>query len=522
MIDAAVFPGDPDALYVHGLLHLRAGNHARAIDSLDAALLLRPGHSGTRRNLIRALLATGQSQAVLLHADIALQSEPDIAELHYVRGTALNALGCPAEAAATLLRAVALDPQHAASWLNLGNACADLDDLDAAEQYCRTAIALDPMLVEGHASLGYLLTAKGDLAGGIAACETAIRLHPRFVQAHWNLATTALLAGDLPRGFQEYEWRKRHDRFRRDFINLPGPVWDGSDPAGRTILVKCEQGFGDTIQFSRYLPLIAAQGGHPILACEPPMVPLFADVPGVTAVPKPDPLPPYDAWIDQMSLPRVFGTTIDSIPTPGCYLRADPVRHSAWRTRLPEDQTTGRRTTGSQTIGGQTTGRRAAGPRTIGSQCIGSQTTGRRTIGLAWAGNNLHSNDRRRSMPPALLAPILVLPDVNCISLQYGETLDGLCDLTPMLTDFAETAALIARLDLVITVDTAVAHLAGALGVPTWIMLPHAPDWRWLLGRDDSPWYASVRLFRQATPGDWGGVVARVVAALSDGRARDG
>jgi Flp pilus assembly protein TadD len=474
MNDVVVLSDDPDTLYVRGLLHLRAGAHARAIEALTAALALRPHHAGTRRNLLRALLGSGQSEAALQQADIALLADPDTAELHYIRGTALNALGDPAGAAEALRRAVTLDPGHAASWLNLGNACADLDDLDAAERHCRTAIALDPLLAEAHASLGYLLAARGALPASIAACEAAIRLRPGFVQAHWNLATAALLAGELPRGFREYEWRKRHDRFRRDFVNLPGSIWDGSDPTGRTILVKSEQGYGDTIQFSRFLPMITALGGTPILACEPPLLSLFAGQPDMRAVVKAGPMPHYDAWIDQMSLPVVFGTTIATIPAASRYLFADAVRVKAWRSRLPPG----------------------------------------RIVGLAWSGNRLHSNDRRRSMPAAALAPLAALPNLTCVSLQPGQTMPNVRDLTPWLTDFAETAALIACLDLVVTVDTAVAHLAGALGVPTWIMVPHAPDWRWLTERDDSPWYPSVRLFRQSVPGDWPGVVERVAISI--------
>jgi Flp pilus assembly protein TadD len=477
MIDPAAFADDPDALYVCGLLHLRAGAHAQAIEALGAALQLHPDHAGARRNLVRALMATGQSQIALQQAEVALRAVPDSAEMHYMRGTALNALGQPTEAADALRQAVALDPDHAASWLNLGNACADLDQMEEAERHCRSALRLDPTLAEAHASLGYLLTARGDLAGAVAACRAAIRLRPGFVQAHWNLATAALLGGDLLRGFREYEWRKRHDRFRRDFVNLPGPVWDGSDPAGRTILVKSEQGYGDTIQFSRFLPLIAERGGIPVLACEPPMVPLFAaGLPGVQVVAKADPLPRYDAWIDQMSLPLAFQTTIDTIPGAEGYLRADPVRVAAWRARLPGDL----------------------------------------LVGLAWAGNPLHSNDRRRSIPPAALVPILAMGGLDWISLQPGQRLDGLADVTPWLTDFAETAALIACLRLVVTVDTAVAHLAGALGVPVWIMLPNAPDWRWMLGRDSSPWYRSVRLYRQPHRGDWDSVIARVVSGLTE------
>jgi hypothetical protein len=339
-------------------------------------------------------------------------------------------------------------------------------------------------LAEAHASLGFVLTGLGRLGEAVAACDAAIALRPAFVQAHWNLAVAALLHGDFVRGFAEYEWRKRHDRFRRDFIDLPGPVWTGGDPEGRTILVHAEQGLGDTIQFARYLPLIAARGGRAVLACERPLIPLLASLPGVDVVPKDAPLPRYDAWIDQMSLPHAFATRPDSILSPAGYLRADPARVAAWRARLPPG----------------------------------------RKVGVAWAGNPAHSNDRRRSLSGAALAPLLTLPGMHFVNLQVGarEGEAGLPVLSPALTEYAETAAVVANLDLVVTVDTSVAHVAGALGVPCWVMLPHAPDWRWMLGRDDTPWYRSLRLFRQQQAGDWGGVIARVAAGLRTAHRRDG
>jgi hypothetical protein len=224
------------------------------------------------------------------------------------------------------------------------------------------------------------------------------------------------------------------------------------------------------------LPLIAARGGRPILACEPPLVPLLATT-GAEIVPKDGGLPRYDCWIDQMSLPLAFGTRLDTIPSADGYLRADPARIATWAERLPN---------------------------------------GRR-VGLAWAGNALHSNDRRRSMPPAALAPLLAMPGISFVNLQVGpaaQAIPALPDLSAWLTDYAETAALIANLDLVISVDTSVAHVAGALGKPAWVLLPHAPDWRWHLGRGDTPWYSSLRLFRQPEPGDWASMVDAVVRAM--------
>jgi Flp pilus assembly protein TadD len=473
---AAHHPPDPRGVYVQGLLLLRAGEPAQAAELLTSAVAALPQHEGAHVNLVRALLASGQPQRALDAANAALVIAPDRAELHFARGTALNALGQPLAARDALQRAVALDPSHAPSHLNLGNACVDLDDLEAAERHIRAALDRDPTLVEAHTSLGFVLTSRGRLAEGIAACDAAIALHPDFVQAHWNLATAALLAGDFARGFAEYEWRKQHDRYRRDFIDLPGPVWTGDDPAGRTILVHAEQGLGDTIQFSRYLPLIVGRGGQAVLACERPLLPLLAMLPDIRVVPKDAPLPPYDAWIDQMSLPHVFATRPDSLPLATGYLRADEALVAWWRTKLPPG----------------------------------------RNIGVAWGGNPAHSNDRRRSLPPEAVARLRALCLGCAVNLQVGPRAGeaGLPDLSPFLTDYAQTAALVANLDLVVTVDTSVAHVAGALGVPCWVMLPFAPDWRWMLGRDDTPWYASLRLFRQPHPGDWDGVLDAVAAAL--------
>lgn len=473
----AAEPDQGQALYLYGLSQFESGRTRDAAVTLQRAAAVRPGHAVTLLYLARALLAEQQPQAALAVLDRLLGKHTDEAEALFLRGTALNALRNPELAVAAFQQALAREPNHAAASLNLGNACADLDRLDEAERYCRAAIRYAPNLAEAHASLGFVLTSLGRLAEAISACQAAIRLRPDFAVAHWNLAVAALLAGDFALGFREYEWRKRHDRFRRDFVDLAGPQWDGSDPAGRTILVHAEQGFGDTIQFARYLPLIAARGGRVVLACDQVLIPLLDQLPGATVVPKTAPLPVYDCWIDQMSLPRAFASGLDTIPTPTGYLHADATRVAAWRARLPDG----------------------------------------RKVGLAWGGNPAHTNDRRRSLPVAALDPILAMPGINFVNLQVGPRAGelGFPDLSRSLTDYAETAALIAVLDLLITVDTSVAHIAGALGKPAWVMLPHAPDWRWLLGRDDTPWYRSLRLFRQPEPGNWLAVTREMAGLLA-------
>jgi Flp pilus assembly protein TadD len=487
LLPVAVPAGGGRVLYVRGLMALRNGNAEEAASLLAQALRRQPEDHGIRRNLVRALLVGEEFEQVLSQANAALADMPDDAELVFARATALNALGQHASACAAFAHALSLQPDHAPSWLNMGNAAADLDDLAAAETSYRTAIRLDPTLAEAHASLGYSLTMQGHVAEAIAACETAIRLRTDFAQAHWNLAIAALLGGDLSRGFLEYEWRKRHTRYRADFPDLPGRPWDGTDARGQTILVRAEQGFGDVIQFARFLPRIRDMGGSPVLLCAAPLVPLLRSMPGIQVVAASDPLPDFDAWIDQISLCRVFGTTLGTIPDAGGYLSADPVRVQAWRDRLEG-------------------GRQERAPETPAG-----------TIGIAFTGNPAHRGDRRRSIPLDLAMMLPQVPGIQFVDLQHGISagLLGLPDLTPWMSDYAETAALIANLDLVVTVDTSVAHLAGALGKPVWIMLPHAPDWRWLLGRADSPWYRSARLFRQPAVGDWSSVLREVVEGLA-------
>jgi tetratricopeptide (TPR) repeat protein len=471
---------------------LAAGEPAAAAAAAAQACLLSPREVAPAAAHALALVAADQPEGALAVAERALAIDPSHQPSLLARGTALAKLDRHEDAAVVLRHAVALQPGHAEAHLALGNALSDLDRLDEAEVALRSALARAPGLVEAETSLAYLLIRRCQLPEAIDACERALARQPDFVPASWNLGIACLLAGDWDRGWAMYETRKRHPRHAADFPQFPGPVLtqerlNRDALAGRRVMVFAEQGFGDTVQFARYFPPLQALGARVVLACAPSLVPLLGRMPGVVAVPRDGKRPAYDFWIDQMSLPGLFGTRPDSVPSPGGYLPPDPPRSAAWNALLPQPGPDGRR------------------------------------VGVVWAGNPLHNNDQRRSLPQAALAALLAAQAPGWVSLQLGPRRGEarLPDAGPYLADYAETAAAIANLDLLITVDTSVAHVAGALGVPCWVMLPYAPDWRWLLSMPDTtPWYTSLRLFRQSAPGDWAGVVARVLAALPQVRPR--
>ncbi len=457
---------------------LAAGRTVEAIGAYRAAVGIDGGSARALTGYANALLHDRRGVDALEAAMRACAAADD-AEAWFVRGAAERALRQFPAALQSLERAVALAPAHASAWLALGNTRADLDDLAGAESAICHAAAIAPGMVEAFTSLGFVLEAQGRPLDAIAACDRAIALRPDFARAYWNRASARLLTGDLPGGFADYEWRRRDLMFARDFTAPASPEWRGEALAGRRLLVIAEQGFGDAIQFARFLPLLSERGARVTLACAAPLVPLFAGMPGVEAVVPREALPPHDLFAFQMSLPLLLGTTLDSIPAAAGYLTADPER---------------------------------APLRPAGG--------GARRVGLAWAGNPAHRNDARRSLPTEALAPLAGVAGIEWVNLQIDARGTELALMHKLpapprrVADFADTAALIDTLDLVISADTAVAHLAGALGKEVWVLLPHAPDWRWMLGRADSPWYARARLFRQERPGAWDGVVAAVAAAL--------
>ncbi|MCC6716383.1 MAG: tetratricopeptide repeat protein [Acetobacteraceae bacterium] len=479
-------PGDIGLLLGLAHLHARAGDELAALAACRDAAQAAPANPQARAALAGALAARGESEAALAEAAACLALDPRQGDAWLARGVALRALGRPAEAVAVLEHALTLVPGHPAVLLALGNARADCGHADMALALLREAAARGPAMAQTHASLSAVLAAEGFLPEAIAAADAAIACDPGFAPGWWSRAVARLLSGDLERGFADAEWRKRHPRFADDFAALTGPEWDGSPLAGRDLLVHAGQGMGDTIQFARYLPALAAAGARVTLACAGALVPLLSQIAGITVVRRAEGLPRDALWIDQMSLPHRLGTA--TIPHPQGYLTADPDAVAAWRARL------------------------GSGLR----------------VGLVWAGNPAHANDAARSLPPGaaaqVLRPLLLLAGtvarLRFVPMQLGPRggelagAEGLAGPGGDLPDMAATAALLAALDLVITVDTATAHLAGALGVPVWVMLPYAPDWRWQLGRADSPWYASMRLFRQPVAGDWDAVLRAVAAAL--------
>ncbi|MGC9269468.1 tetratricopeptide repeat protein [Acidiphilium sp.] len=461
---------------IAGALKLERGDGTAAVDAYHCAATLRPDLAGAQAGLAAAYLALGQYHDAQDAAVLALAMNPTLNHAKFTLGSVRSALGDLPGAIALFDQILAAEPDHAGALLNRGNARINLDQIEAGERDLRAAVACDPALKEAWTSLAVTRTICGDLATAIEAADRAIELDPDYAVAHWNRGVSALLGGDFTAGFAAYEWRKRHPIYGRQFDRLPAPSWTGEDLAGKHLLVRAEQGLGDTIMFARFLPMLAQQAARLTLACHPTLFPLFTDM-GIGLCGLDDAAPAHvDLAIDQMSLPHVLGLTAETIPGAGGYLM--PPR------RVP----------------------RPAVPR----------KPGQRLIGLTWAGNPGHNNDRRRSLPPCILAPILALPDTGFVALQLGARRDeyDIPSLAPIIGDFGTSADCLAELDALVTVDTSIAHLAGAMGVECHILLSASCDWRWLLGRTTTPWYNSVTLHRQSRLGDWSAPIASVIAAL--------
>ena len=449
-----------------------------------------PGQAEARANLSLAQCDQRLHGAAEASARWAVVLNPAYANGHANLGRILKEQVRVREALTCLRRVVQVHPAAVLGWINLGDSLDEAGEIDAALASMRTALVLDPVAPPAWNNLGHGLQGRGAPAAA-KAFRRAILVSPNYAAAHLNLGMDLLLHGEMAEGWREFEWW-RASIPALGWKGAPHQRWTGQDLRGKTLLIRGEQGLGDMLQFVRYVPLFANAGARVVLEMHPPLTRLLATVPGVAqTVPMGMPLPPHDYHLQIMSVPGQLGTRLDSIPAEIPYLSADPAEIEIWRGRL-------------------------------------SALPGLK-VGLVWAGNpRAHDPrtrlvDSRRSMALARLAPLLSTPGVSFVSLQKGDMAAQIGDLPPQLRpfdamdavkDFADTAALCANLDLVISVDTSVVHLAGALGKPVWILSRHDGCWRWLLDRDDSPWYPTARLFRQKTPGDWDGVVARVVEAL--------
>jgi tetratricopeptide (TPR) repeat protein len=407
------------------------------------------------------------------------------------RGESLNA-------AALMERSVALDPSSALFYRNLCEAYRTLDRYDDALAAGQRAVALDPRDPLCRHNLSVLHYDRLELDEAVASAEAALTIEPNFPGAHFGIAEASLLRGDFPRGWDEYEWRFRLAGVPALMPPTDKPQWDGKPlPKGGALLLVADQGYGDVIQFSRYIPWAAARVPDFAVACSGELRPVIGQFTGGSRMfDHWDSCPEFAAYCALSGLPRLAGTNAESIPQATPYLRADETRLAAWSERL-----------------------RSLSPE------------GYRRIGIVWAGRPTHRNDRRRSLDLAQLAPLSVLPGVSLFSLQKGAPQGQigrywgrapLLNLGPEIRDYGDTMAIIECLERVIAVDTSVGHLAGALGKPVSIMLPYAPDWRWGLGSETTPWYPSARLFRQDLRRDWSTVIARVADSLRNGPSSAG
>lgn len=415
-----------------------------------------------------------------------LARDPRNADALHLLGVLAHQSGQYADAIELISRAIALNDTAPPYHHNLAEAFRTEGDPGAALPHYRRAIELRPAYTDAYNNLGRALEMLGRPVDARAMYRQAVAIDPQHAKAHFNLGLASLMLGDYATGWREYEWRLRIPEMSTT-APTDLPRWDGSDPAGKTILVHCEQGFGDCIQFARYLPLLIGRGADVIVVCPRPLVRLFGTLPNVCVVAAGDPPPRADVHIPIASLPLAFETTPATIPTFAAYLRADSRLSTAWKDRIRPHR-----------------------------------ADGKRLVGIVWAGNPAQAEDRWRSLHLSEFTSLASASDTRFISLQKGpasaQTGLDVIDLTDQLHDFADTAALIAQLDLVVAADTAVAHLAGALGKPVWTLVRFAADWRWCVSGDDSAWYPSMRLFRQPTRGDWSPVVADLLAHLQNRR----
>lgn len=550
-------PGHGEALHRLGTLHLQQGDYATAAPLLQAAASALPGSAICHSNLATALRRLGRLQEALAACVQALRLSPDFADGYVNLVNILDQMQRYGEAAEAqrqlvahkplsaeprlqLARLLILDnqpkaaievlydllgmyPLSVAAYTNMGVAWRRMGQLEEAATAYRTAlgfspddpgllsnlgivlqdrllyseamdcfrraIARQPDSATAHLNLSVAYRDEMRIAESVASAREAVRCDPSLAAAHTALAVGLLMQGDYPEGLAEYEWRSRMPDFpspRRDFTS---PVWDGSDMAGGTLVVHDEQGVGDALQFVRYVPVLRDRGINVILECNSQLVRLLGSMPGVDrVVPRFQPLPPHDAHVSLLSLPHLLGARIGNIPADTPYLGTEPDLQARWAERLAAFKGL--------------------------------------KVGLVWAGNPEFKADKLRSPGLAAFRPLLDVPGVSFFGLQKGpgrkdlETVGPLppsfTDLGPDIADFADTAAIMANLDLVITSCTGPAHLAGGLGCPTWTVLPFSPDWRWLAQGEDTFWYPSMRLFRQQARGDWSSVMERVTGALRE------
>jgi tetratricopeptide (TPR) repeat protein len=490
---------DPQYADAHnnlGLVLAKQGRIDEAVTNYRQSLHLKPDNALAYNNLGNVLRDLDQLDEALACYRQALSLNPYYAEAYNNEGIAYAKQGKFEQAAERFEQALQLRPNYAKAHSNLGNALRNLGRLEASLACYREALRLEPDYAEAHNNLGAAVVSVGQFQNALASYGEAVRLNPEYAEVHRNRALLWLLLGDFERGWPEYEWR-----WHCQGVALPSfrqPLWDGGPLQARTILLHAEQGLGDTLHFIRYAPLVQQRGGRVFVQCQPLLLSLLARCPGIDQLlPQGAALPDFAVHAPLLSLPGIFRTDLTSIPALVPYLSADPTLVQHWRKELDA----------------------------LSPQQAADAPRRSLNVGIAWQGSPQHPGDRQRSIPLRSFAPLAQVPGVQLFSLQVGPGAEQLRDIGARfpVTDlgsrfdpasFQDAAAAATVLDLVISVDSAIVHLAGALGVPVWVLLPYAPDWRWLLERPDSPWYPTMRLFRQKEPDAWDDVFGRVAGAL--------
>jgi Flp pilus assembly protein TadD len=445
-------PRQGNAWHLLGVVEGQMGRHDTACDYIRRAIALNPLEAVYHSNLGHACRSLGRLDEAVAGYREAVRIKPDFAQSHYDLGVTLQMQEDTEEAVASYRRAIQLRPDYSEAYNNLGTSLQKLGRMDEA----------------------------------LACFDQVIAREPEVGDGHFNRAIAWLLTGDYARGWPEYEWRWRNTTWTPRLFAQPR--WDGTPRPDAAILLYAEQGLGDTLQFVRFARLVKQRVGRVFVECQPPLVRLLAKCPGIDQVTASVGMaPPFQLQGALMSLPGIFGTTLSNVPADVPYLFAEAEPVESWRAELA--------------------------------------VVKEFKVGIAWRGNPLHPMDALRTVPLTAFAPLARVPNVKLYSLQKGPGREELSeaggrfpivDLADRLNDFQDTAAVVRNLDLIIACDTAIVHLAGALAVPAWAAVPFAPDWRWLLEREDSPWYPTVRLFRQGRPGDWEGVFARMAERLRE------
>lgn len=508
-------PENIEALHLLGMTCAQLGENQTGVAYMKRAVALAPGNADFSLNLASLLevCELGEEAVQCLQALLVRDSENATARLALANN--LQSLGRYREAEEQYEKTLALNPGDPVALTSLGMVLRSMNREDDAEARYRMALQANPDQIGSLINLALLIMSQGrhDEAQGYLekslalapdnskawfhygnamlvqnravaaqnAFKKAISLATDDAEGHTHLGLAYLLAGDLVNGFAEYEWRLKMTNFPID--PLPGPAWDGSPLNEAWMLLHAEQGYGDTLQFVRYASMVVGRGGRVALRCPWDLGPLLDNVPGVERIESGKEVPQgYDVHAHLMSLPHIFGTSLDTVPADVPYLAPDEELAEKWATRLGRDESL--------------------------------------KVGLAWRGSPSHPNDKNRSCDPSIFLPLLGRPGVRFFSLQKGVYADdlplpeGIEDVTDGFGDFSDTAACVSNLDLVISVDTAIIHLAGALARPVWVMLPMSSDWRWMLDRDDTPWYPTLRLFWQSRWNDWEEVVGRIKESL--------